>query len=90
MNQNHNDICSINQENNENILNNTVFKNNKISKKYLIIQNYIWFWECSICNIIVTNGKLSVGDIAVAGSEYGKVRAILSDKGENLKASRSK
>ena len=38
-----------------------------------------------VCNIIITNGKLNVGDIAVAGSEYGKVRAILNDKGENLK-----
>ena len=37
-----------------------------------------------LCNIIVTNGKLKVGDIAVAGSEYGKVRAILNDKGKNL------
>ncbi len=37
-----------------------------------------------LCNIIVTNGKLKVGDIAVAGSEYGKVRAILNDKGQNL------
>lgn len=37
-----------------------------------------------LCNIIVTNGKLKVGDIAVAGSEYGKVRAILDDKGQNL------
>ncbi len=38
-----------------------------------------------ICNAIITNGKLSVGNIAVAGSEYGKIRAILNDKGENLK-----
>jgi translation initiation factor IF-2 len=38
-----------------------------------------------ICNLIVTNGKLSIGDIAVAGSEYGKVRAILDDKGQSLK-----
>ena len=38
-----------------------------------------------ICNLIVTNGKLCIGDIAVAGSEYGKVRAILDDKGQNLK-----
>jgi len=38
-----------------------------------------------VCNIIITNGKLNVGDIAVAGSEYGKVRAIISDKGVNLK-----
>ena len=38
-----------------------------------------------ICNIIVTNGKLKVGDVAVAGSEHGKVRAILNDKGNNIK-----
>ena len=38
-----------------------------------------------ICNIIVTNGKLKVGDVAVAGSEHGKVRAILNDIGNNIK-----
>ena len=38
-----------------------------------------------ICNAIITNGKLGIGNIAVAGTEYGKVRAILNDKGQNLK-----
>ena len=38
-----------------------------------------------ICNVIITNGKLCIGNIAVAGTEYGKVRAILNDKGKNLK-----
>ncbi len=38
-----------------------------------------------ICNAIITNGKLSIGNIAVAGTQYGKVRAILNDKGQNLK-----
>ncbi len=38
-----------------------------------------------ICNAIITNGKLSIGNIAVAGTEYGKVRAILNDKGQNIK-----
>ena len=38
-----------------------------------------------ICNVIITNGKLSIGNIAVAGTQYGKVRAILNDKGQNLK-----
>ena len=37
-----------------------------------------------ICNAIITNGKLSIGNIAVAGTEYGKVRAILNDKGQNI------
>ena len=38
-----------------------------------------------ICNAIITNGRLCVGNIAVAGTEYGKVRAILNDKGQSLK-----
>jgi len=38
-----------------------------------------------ISNIIITNGCLKVGDIAVAGSEYGRVRAILDDQGKILK-----
>ena len=38
-----------------------------------------------ICNIILTNGLLKVGNNAVAGSEMGKVRAILNDKGDQIK-----
>jgi len=38
-----------------------------------------------ISNIIITNGCLKIGDIAVAGTEYGRVRAILDDQGKNLK-----
>ena len=38
-----------------------------------------------ICNIVLTNGLLRVGNNAVAGSEMGKVRAILNDKGEQIK-----
>ena len=38
-----------------------------------------------ISNIIITNGRLSIGDIAVAGTKFGKVRAILNDKGSSLK-----
>ncbi len=59
--------------------------NNQTFAEATVIEANIDKGRGSICNIIVTNGKLSVGDIAVAGSEYGKVRAILSDKGENLK-----
>ena len=38
-----------------------------------------------ICSIVLTNGLLRVGNNAVAGSEMGKVRAILNDKGEQIK-----
>jgi translation initiation factor IF-2 len=59
--------------------------NNETYAEATVIEANIDKGRGPICNIIVTNGKLSVGDIAVAGSEYGKVRAILSDKGKNLK-----
>jgi len=35
-----------------------------------------------IADVLVQEGTLRVGDIIVAGESYGKVRALLSDKGE--------
>ena len=59
--------------------------NNETFAEATVIEANVDKGRGPICNIIITNGKLKVGDIAVAGSEYGKVRAILNDKGENLK-----
>ena len=39
----------------------------------------------AVTTMLVQRGTLVVGDIVVAGSEWGKVRALISDKGENLK-----
>ncbi len=35
--------------------------------------------------VLVQRGTLRVGDIVVAGAEWGKVRALVNDKGENVK-----
>jgi translation initiation factor IF-2 len=59
--------------------------NNETFAEATVIEANVDKGRGPLCNIIVTNGKLKIGDIAVAGSQYGKVRAILSDKGENLK-----
>ena len=59
--------------------------NNKTFAEGTVIEANIDKGRGPICNIIVTNGKLTIGDIAVAGSEYGKVRAIINDKGDHLK-----
>jgi len=56
----------------------------KLSAEATVIEANVDKGRGPLCNIIVTNGKLKVGDVAVAGSEYGKVRAILNDKGQNL------
>ncbi len=58
--------------------------NNETFAEATVIEANVDKGRGPLCNIIVTNGKLKVGDIAVAGCEYGKVRAILNDKGQNL------
>lgn len=39
----------------------------------------------SVATILVQNGTLKVGDNFVVGSEFGKVRALINDKGEQVK-----
>ena len=38
-----------------------------------------------VATVLVQKGTLHQGDILVAGSEWGRVRAMLDDKGQNLK-----
>ncbi|MEA3054842.1 MAG: translation initiation factor [Actinomycetota bacterium] len=38
-----------------------------------------------VATVLVERGNLKVGDPMVAGPAYGKVRALLNDKGENIK-----
>ena len=38
-----------------------------------------------VATILVRRGKLNVGDIFVVGAESGKVRAMIDDKGKNVK-----
>ena len=39
-----------------------------------------------VATVLVQRGTLSVGDIVVAGNEWAKVRALIDDKGEQVKA----
>ncbi len=39
-----------------------------------------------VATVLVQRGTLHVGDIVVAGSEWGRVRALIDDKGENVQA----
>ncbi|MCF8495391.1 MAG: translation initiation factor IF-2, partial [Alphaproteobacteria bacterium] len=38
----------------------------------------------SVATVLIQKGTLKVGDIFVAGAEYGKVRALLNDKGKPI------
>jgi len=38
----------------------------------------------TVATLLVQHGTLSVGDIVVAGAAYGRVRAVLNDKGQSI------
>ena len=38
----------------------------------------------SVATILIQNGTLKIGDTFVVGAEFGKVRALINDKGENI------
>ncbi len=40
----------------------------------------------SVATVLVQRGTLKLGDIFVVGTEWGRVRALLDDKGRNIKA----
>ena len=39
----------------------------------------------AVATVLIKRGTLKVGDIFVAGSEWGRVRALLDDRGNNLR-----
>lgn len=39
----------------------------------------------AVATVLVQQGTLHVGDIVIAGTEWGRVRAVINDKGERLK-----
>ncbi len=39
----------------------------------------------SVATVLIQNGTLNIGDIFVVGSEWGRVRALLDDKGKQIK-----
>jgi len=40
----------------------------------------------TVVTLLIQNGTLQVGDIVVAGSEWGKVRAMVNDHGKHIKS----
>ncbi|HEY8594087.1 MAG TPA: translation initiation factor IF-2 [Devosiaceae bacterium] len=39
----------------------------------------------AVATVLVQRGKLAIGDIVVAGSEWARVRALIDDKGEQIR-----
>ncbi len=50
----------------------------------IVLESKIDVGRGPVANIIVTTGMLKKGDFFVSGLKWGKVRAIINDKGENI------
>ncbi|RDE09360.1 translation initiation factor IF-2 [Pelagibacterium lacus] len=58
----------------------------KGSAQGLVIESKLDKGRGAVATVLVQRGTLSVGDIVVAGNEWAKVRALIDDKGEQVKA----
>ena len=50
----------------------------------IVLESKIDIGRGPVANIIVTSGTLKKGDFFVSGLKWGKVRAIINDKGHNI------
>ena len=55
------------------------------SARGVIIESKLEKGRGSVATVLVQKGSLKIGDIFVSGSEWGKVKALINDKGENVK-----
>ena len=58
--------------------------NSKRSARGVIIESKLEKGRGSVATVLVQKGTLRISDIFVSGSEWGKVKALINDKGENL------
>ncbi len=55
------------------------------SARGVIIESKLEKGRGSVATVLVQKGTLKVSDIFVSGAEWGKVKALVNDKGENIK-----
>jgi translation initiation factor IF-2 len=60
--------------------------NPKRSAQGVIVEAKLERGRGPVATVLVQKGTLNVGDIFVAGGEWGKVRALIDDKGRNVDA----
>jgi translation initiation factor IF-2 len=54
------------------------------SAEGVVVEAKVETGQGSVATVLVQRGTLNVGDIVVAGSQWGKVRALLDDAGERV------
>ena len=58
--------------------------NPKRSAAGTIVESKVERGKGSVATVLVQHGTLCIGDIFVAGAEWGRVRALLNDRGERI------
>ena len=58
--------------------------NPKRTARGVIIESKLEKGRGAVATVLVQKGTLNVSDIFVSGSEWGKVKALINDKGENI------
>ena len=51
----------------------------------VVIESMLDKGRGAVATVLVTRGTLSIGDVFVSGAESGRVRALIDDKGNNLR-----
>ena len=51
----------------------------------VVVESRVDIGRGVVATLLVSSGSLKVGDIVVAGANYGRVKALLDDKGKNRK-----
>ena len=59
--------------------------NPKRNARGVVIESKLEKGRGSVATVLVQKGTLKVGNIFVSGSEWGKVKALINDRGEKLK-----
>ncbi|MDC3132024.1 translation initiation factor IF-2, partial [Pelagibacteraceae bacterium] len=59
--------------------------NSSRSARGVIIESKLEKGRGSVATVLVQKGTLKVSDIFVSGCEWGKVKALINDKGDNIK-----
>ena len=58
--------------------------NSKRTARGVIVESKLEKGRGPVATVLVQKGTLKISDIFVSGSEWGKVKALINDKGENL------
>ena len=56
------------------------------SSRGVILESKLEKGRGSVATVLIKKGTLNIGDIFVSGSEWGKVKALINDKGDSVKA----